>query len=66
VLNNQLEYFPVAGDASSSSASTAAAAAASSAAARTVRRLSEAGEELQHGATCGAKVSDDIDRDKVR
>ncbi|WIA39239.1 hypothetical protein OEZ86_005362 [Tetradesmus obliquus] len=61
----QLEYFPVAGDASSS-ASTAAAAAASSPAGRAARRLSEAGEELQQGATCAAKVSDDIDRDKVR
>jgi hypothetical protein len=63
----QLEYFPVADDSNSSSSSinTAAAAAASSPAARPARQASESGEE-QHGATRAAKVSDDIDRDKVR
>jgi hypothetical protein len=61
----QLEYFPVADDSNSSSSINTAAAAASSRAAKPVRRVSESGEE-QHGATRAAKVSDDIDRDKVR
>jgi hypothetical protein len=61
----QLEYFLVADDSSNSSSSKTAAAAASSPATKPVRRLSETGEE-QHGVTRAAKVSDDIDRDKVR
>jgi hypothetical protein len=61
----QLEYFPVAGDSNSSCSINTAAAAASSPAAKPVRRLSETGEE-QQGMTRAAKVSDDIDRDKVR